>query len=197
MDPIKPKDDLLKLSKQLVKDLDKLLETGNWEESLFLRTMSKRLNSIRDEAQELEESLIKSGTAPIIEKSPVYQLKEGYIKVYILLYQVDGNNLSIWQNMLKSLTKYSVNRPIYTSEEHVQAVVRSKPDPIRHAYVIVAVKKDEVISSETQKLDSQGHNLFILKEKAIDAKNIISFVHANKKIYNFQNNKLHLQSDIA
>lgn len=191
------KENLLKLSQQLVSDLDKLLATGNWEESLFLRAMAKNISTIRAEAQELKEKLTDNETASAKQKSINYQLQEGYTKVYISLYQADGSNISLWQNMLKSLAKYSVSRPIYASEAHAQEIVRSKTDAIRHAYVVVAVKKTDVMPSEIQKTDSQGHALFTLKEHAVDIKNIITFVHANKNIYSFHDNKLHLQSTIS
>jgi Dot/Icm secretion system protein IcmQ len=192
------KENLLKLSQQLVNDLDKLLETGNWEESLFLRAMSKSINAIREEAQELKEKLASDEATTITAQNPTpFQLKEDYIKVYISLYQADGGNLSLWQNMLKSLAKYCVSRPIYTNEAHAQALIQSKSDSIRHAYAVVAVKKNELMPSEIQKTDSLGHKLFALKEQAIDIKNIVNFVHANKNIYTFHDNKLHLENTIS
>jgi len=196
------KKNLLSLSQQLVSDLDKLLETGNWEESLFLRTMAKQITSIRDEAKEIEEKLSDIGTSTSAASTTTqniksYQLPEGFIKAYIYLYQAEGNNLVIWQNMLKSLEKYSINRPIYIQENHIQELIRSKSDQIRHGYAIIAVKKEDLLPSESQKTDAQGHELFILKEHAIDPKNIIMFVHGNKKNYTFHNNKLHLQNIIS
>ena len=122
------KENLLKLSQQLVNDLDKLLETGNWEESLFLRAMSKNISAIREEAQELKEKLADDNDTIATQKPAPYQLKGDYIKVYISLYQADGGNLSLWQNMLKSLAKYCVSRPIYANEEHIQALIQSKSD---------------------------------------------------------------------
>lgn len=194
----KEKENVIKLSNEIVKELEKLLSTGDWEKSLFLRTMAKRIGNIRDDAQELVEDLMEEEdeNSPANDKNS-YAARGGYTKVYISLYQADGGNLQVWQNMLKSLAKYSINRPIYANEEHVKAMIRSKSDAIRHAYVIIAIKADSIIKSEFQQTDNLGHPLLTLKEHSIETDNIISFVHANKKVYVFHENKLILKDIIT
>jgi intracellular multiplication protein IcmQ len=190
------KEKIIKFSKQLITELDSLLNTGDWEKSLFLRAMAKRINNIREDTQDLVEELNDGDSNSIIENSNFDKTKEGYVKVYISLYQADGNNLQIWQIMLKSLAKYSINRPIYAKEEDVKAMIRSKADPIRHSYVVIMVTPDSIIKPESQQTDNLGHELLALKENSIETENIVSFVHANKKNYIFHDNKLILKDVI-
>jgi Dot/Icm secretion system protein IcmQ len=189
------KEKVLKLSKKLVEDLEELLDTGDWKKSPFLNVMSKRLGIIRDKAQELTEELTNENISLIESKKP-QKLKEGYTEVYIYLYQADGNNLLIWQNIIRSLTKHSMNRPIYGSEEHIKALIRSKPDPVKHAYVTIAIKKEDIIQPLIHQTDSLGHTLLTLKEHSISMENVITFVHGGKKVYTFHDNKLLLQNII-
>ncbi|GAG15177.1 unnamed protein product, partial [marine sediment metagenome] len=120
----------------------------------------------------------------------------GYIKVYISLYQAQGSNLAIWQNMLKSLAQYSVTRPVYADEAHIRELVRSKPDPDKQAYAVVAIKEDDIMHLTKPAVDQFGHELLTLKEGAVQLDNIIEFVHANQKHYLFRNNILILKDTV-
>lgn len=186
------KEKIAELSKKLVDSISKLLQTGDWEESLFLRTMKKRLEAVKEEAQQLTNT--PGNASKIIEQTV---LSPDQVKVYISLYQFQGNNLSIWQNMLKALPKYSINRPIYNNEENARKFIRSKPDIHRHAYVIVAIKKDSIMPINSQLKDNFDSQLLTLKEDAIQTENILAFVHANKRIYALQNNVLTLKETIV
>lgn len=167
---------------RLVNILDDLLKNKEWEATLLLRATKKRLLNLRDEAQQIANDLNTSSTSK--EASQITApIKEGYIKVYIALYQTQGSNLKIWYDMLKSLAKYSITRPVYDNEEYVRELIRSKPDMQRHGYAVVTAKKSGIIESGKVHLDQFNHKLLTLQEGAVTLENIIEFVHANEKRY--------------
>jgi len=179
----------VELGKKLIKSLNKLLKKGDWTSSLFLRTARRRLAALRDEAQKLIDQAHAKTTA---EKESVAkkELPQGYIRAYIYLYQSQGSNLKLWEDMLKSLAKYSVTRPVYIEETHIREIIRSSTDIDRHAYAVVAIKEEDILKLGKPSVDRHGHELLTLRETAVKIENILEFVHANKTHYNFVNNKL-------
>jgi Dot/Icm secretion system protein IcmQ len=182
----------LDLSLKLVGILDKLLTTGDWETSLFLRKAKERLSELRDEAKNLVEQQNTDRKAGAKKES----LAAGIIKVYISLYQVDGTNLQAWLQTLKNLTLYNVTRPTYLSEQHVRELISSKVDMQRHAYVEVLVHESDIIPMESVPVDTLGHELLILKEGVIQLQNIVAFIHANKKRYALKDSNLVYEGEV-
>ncbi|KPJ67471.1 MAG: hypothetical protein AMJ43_04235 [Coxiella sp. DG_40] len=173
-------------SRKLISILDELLSNNDWESSLLLRAAKKHLNALKDEAKQIADSFKISEQHEDIDVS----LQEGYIKVYISLYQTEGAKLKIWHDMLKSLSEYSTNRPVYRDEEQVRMAIRSKPDMQRHAYAVVTIPENGIIHFEKPAVDRLGHELLTLKDNVIETKNIIEFVHANEKRYKLRNDML-------
>ncbi len=168
------------ISRKLVKILDKLLSKGDWGSSPLLRTTKKKFQNYKDEAESL------AAEPEVAEEALVnHRVPEGYRKVFISLYQSEGRNLQLWQNMLKSLARFSISRPVYDNEDYVQEVIRSKPEPVRHAYAVVVVREDDIIQNGRVKTDPLGHELIVLRERAVELRNILEFVHANKKHYHY------------
>jgi len=176
-------------SLKLVNILDELLGNKEWDATLLLRTAKKRLTGLRDEAQEIANELNETITSTVPEQVAA-TIKEGHIKIYISLYQTQGANLKIWHDMLNSLAKYSMTRPVYDTEEHIRELIRSKPDLERHAYAVVAMEKNGIIDTENTAMDKFNHELLTLKEGAVQLENIIEFVHANNKRYVFRGDSL-------
>ncbi|MCK4608483.1 MAG: Dot/Icm secretion system protein IcmQ [Gammaproteobacteria bacterium] len=176
-------------SVKLVALLDDLLSKEDWESSLLLKAAKKRIEALLEEAKQVATEL--NGTLIATTHEPTkFELKENQVKVYISLYQTEGASIKSWQNMLRSLGRYSMTRPVYEDEAHVREVVRSKPDALRHAYAVVAVEKTAIIDRERTPVDKFGHHLLTLKENTVKLSNIIEFVHANSKRYVFQQDRL-------
>jgi Dot/Icm secretion system protein IcmQ len=174
---------------KLVRILDEALNTGEWD-TLFLRNVKKRLEGLRTEAGSLlkaEKNIGMHAALPSVQHNT-----DEYIKIYILLYQLDSNNLQSWASLIKTLREYNVNRPTYTNEQYIQEIVRSKRDAEKYGYVTVNIKKTNIYQFEKQMVDPFGHEVIAIKEKAIKLENIIEFVHANKRRYAFKDNKLFL-----
>lgn len=183
----------IEINRQLIHLLDDLLQAGNWEESLLLRTVNKQIHQLREKA----EKLLQEATS--IEHDQHYQAQEkaGFVKVFISLYQTDGNNLEKWHLTLKALSEYSISRPVYFSEEHVNMLIRSKADIYREAYVVVLVKPVDIIHLAADKTakDRFGNELVTLKVSAIKLENIVEFVHGRNR-YEYESEGLVLKDQL-
>lgn len=177
------RNNLIEMANELKSVLGDLLRSGDWESSIFLknytdkiRTLESRVDSLIGADKQVSES--EQSVAGHVVKDP----EENYVRVFILLYQVDGANLQGWYRAIKNLEEHDVTRPVYTVEDNAKEVIRSKVSNIdRNGYVVVDVKKSEVYESDTS--DVFNHKVFSLKENAIDLKNVVEFIHANKKRY--------------
>lgn len=185
---------LKQINDKLISLMRDLMTTGNWEDSLFLRTAHKKLEELTSQAMALSKQLDSSHLDPSQKHKnlPI----EGYISVFVSLYQFDAYNLVKWGKTLKNIKDYSVNRPIYRIEEHVQEMLRSKQGSAREAYVSIYVKESDLIPPYTGKIaeDRFGHELLTLREGSLSSENIIKFVHLNKS-YTFENESLILKNE--
>lgn len=185
----------LKAMQELVKALDKVLGVGDWQESLFLRGVEKKVRDLRTEAAELVNQLsvkanVKTPGAAKLADSAVQSLME---TVYISIYQHDPNDIRKWEKTLKVITEYSVTRPIYNQEDYVQEMIRARPDPNKEAYIAVDVKTADIIKGLAGKAaaDKVGHELLAIRDGGVLPRNIKKFVHAGK-IYQFADGVLKL-----
>ncbi len=182
------------ITDQVAKLLKDLLATGNWEASLFLRTAYKKIYELYEEALSLSAQLGKN-TTPEFEKVHQERLNQGLVLVYISIYQSDPLNLSKWETTLKSIREYSITRPVYGQQDHVEEAIRSKPGAINEGFVTVYIKKEDIIPPYAGKKveDRWGHELLTLRDGSLLPSNILEFVHQGKK-YEFKNGKLSLKS---
>ena len=98
--------------------------------------------------------------------------------------------MQLWQKLLRSIDQHSLTRPTYKSEAPVRELIRSKPDPNRLGYAVVAVKEEDIMKLASPSVDPLGHELVTLREHAAKLENIIEFVHANKKHYIYKDHTL-------
>ncbi|MGB6976825.1 MAG: Dot/Icm secretion system protein IcmQ, partial [Gammaproteobacteria bacterium] len=113
---------------------------------------------------------------------------------YVSIFQMEGNNLHKWINTLKMLDHYSQSRPVYRTEEQVRAIIRTKSEQLREAYVVIEIKENDIIplSAGRTAVDRLGNELLTLKRGAIQPENIIEFVHSEHR-YDFVEGQLVLQ----
>lgn len=194
----KEQQELVEIGEKLVKLLDGLLSVGDWQSSSFLRLSLAKIESLRDKAEKI---CGRGGEAQDVVSEAVVEGKkevpEGYRRVFVLLYQVEGGSLLNWFSVIKSLTEYSINRPVYEDENHLQEVIRSKVSGSEsNGYVIVDVKEGDLFRNPEQ-LDTFGHQLSTLKEKAVDMEHIVEFIHANRKRYVVREKGLEFLGEIS
>ena len=96
-----------------------------------------------------------------------------------------------WELQLNSLRSYLLGRPVYEKEENVIKVIRQKLVQTSEAYVVMAIKKQDIqqFSYQAERIDRFGNSLLTLKDTAVKSKNIFEFVHQNQR-YFFINGKL-------
>lgn len=177
------------VNKELLDLLNKLLQTPEWETSQFLKTSSKPIIEMRDKLRALVEQESAPALAALRRRIPT----EGHIKVFVSLYQADGDNLSKWQQILRNISEYSVTRPIYAQESEVQALLRSKKDNKPEAYAVVYVAEADVQPSTPGSSDQQGHELLTLRSGSLHANRIYEFVHRGNR-YDWFEDALHLKT---
>jgi len=109
-------------------------------------------------------------------------LAEDEILVYIYLFNAQGVSLKNWQNLLlpRALVDHSVNRPIYAKQKDIEQVIRSKPNKAQHSYLVVKIKKADVLQSEDL-CDQQDFPLLRVKHGALETDKIKEFVHNGRK----------------
>lgn len=176
---------------ELIKIFKDLLSKGDWQASLFLRTAYKKIDGLCQRAEELLDEI---NHVPKSTQEHINKEKEGYIRVYVSVYQADYNNLNKWQNTLLGIAEYSVSRPVYREQAYIEEIIRSR-QTFNEAYVIVFIKETDIIPSYSGKalVDKFGHELLTVKEGAILPENIYEFVHLEKH-YSFRNGRLSLKS---
>ncbi|MDQ2994953.1 MAG: type IVB secretion system protein IcmQ, partial [Pseudomonadota bacterium] len=153
----------------------------------------KKIKDMREEAAELANKIAEEATIKIpgaVKTNTTQALTE---TVFISIYQHDPNNLTKWEKTLKTITEYSVTRPIYREEDHVQEMIRSRPDPNKEAYVAIGVKTVDIIKGLAGKAqaDKAGHELVAIRDGCVLARNIKKFVHAGK-VFEFTDGALKL-----
>jgi hypothetical protein len=173
-------EDLLTLNEK--EQQPKLIELirDSLEQDIKLRVkyhIAERFRFIRDRLHSLLEQLEKNLPVAPVEQQQKGTIEKDEIPVYVHLYNTEGGLLRNWQTMLtpKVFYEYSVNRPIYTKKEYIEAFLKYKPNKSQHAYLTVAIKAKDLIQQEQK--DMMGSPLAKIKEGALDFKKLISFTH--------------------
>lgn len=174
---------------KLMEILQSLMETGDWSASLFLRAAQKKIQVLYEEASILSTQLEDKARSSRDQQQKI-RIQQGYTNVYVSIYQSDPYNLARWENTLKSIKEYSINRPIYGSEAHIEEAIRSKGS-INEGYVIIYVKEVDIIEPYPGKIieDRWGHELLTLRDNSLKPANILEFVHQGQR-YDFIDGKL-------
>ena len=175
-------------NRELLAVLDELLGAGDWESSLFLKVASKRVRALRDEAQ----TLLEQATTQQNAQRSGDVLREGYLNVFISLYQADGHDMKKWQSTLKGLAVNNIGRPVYQAEDHVKASIRARGNPMCEGYATVQIKATDLIEMPEGRIpkDRYGNALLTVRENAVSLGNIKEFTHANGQIYSVGEGKL-------
>ncbi len=171
-----PMDEETKANLEVLKALNKAIEAGPWEHSLFFQGIGKKLRDLRDRFQQ-ELGLDELATAAKASSANADQGK--YIQVYISLYQAEGANLQKWGMVVNSLAGHNLTRPVYKNEEDIQSMIRAKNYKVNDAYIAVRVRVEDLYQTpgDAPLVDRFGRELLMLKENVLRLENIAYFVH--------------------
>lgn len=113
-------------------------------------------------------------------------LSEDEVLIYVHLFNAQGSSLKNWQNLLlpHAMVNHSVNRPIYSKRNDIEKVLKIKPNKAQHSYLVVAVKKTDIVSAGKKEIlhDNQGFELLRIKHGSLERNKIVEFVH-DEKVY--------------
>jgi hypothetical protein len=166
------KEKLLQLVRQAVLQDGEL--RGKFQVGDKFRFIRDRLNTL---LANLEEGLAEL-QQKVEKKSDT--ITENETLVYVYLYNAQGIVLQTWNKMLIAsvLNEYSVNRPIYSDKDHIDAFIRSKPNKVQHAYLTIAVPKQAVtVSASDSSKDGMGNPLVKVKEGSLQFNRLLAFSH--------------------
>lgn len=179
----------IKIALEIKKILDTGIKEGPWQANLFLKGIKKKLEELRDQF-EIEVGLDQLKSEDI-NGSLSANLDNSATDVYISLYQSQGSNIHKWQDVIVSLVRYSMGRPIYKSEDDVKAATRLTDRNPNNAYVVIKVNSDAILldSLEQPRFDREGRKLIMLRQGAITLRNVVRLVHTTGQ-YKFVGNFL-------
>ncbi len=170
----------LETLKRFIDIVDKTLSAGGWQETFLLQNMEKKIKELREEAIEIQNQIKTENQAKSmgVNKAQLDDLQT----VYVSVFQQDYNDLRSWERTLKSITDYSVTRPVYKEEVHIQEMIRGRPDPNKEGYVVVLVKKQDIVKGLPGKpaTDKLGYELLNIKEGGIRPTGIQRFVLSSR-----------------
>lgn len=166
--------------KEVKKILDEGIQEGPWQANLYLKGIKKKLEELRDQF-EADIGLDQLNREGCNGNDLPGQSLNNTTEIYISLYQSQGSNIQKWQEVIASLVRYSMGRPIYKDEEDVRAATHLTDRNPNNAYVVLKVTNDAILadSQEQPRVDREGRKLLMLKEGAITLHNIVRLVHAS------------------
>lgn len=172
-------DDDINALQELIKILDEVHSKADPNAGLFLKTAGEKIAGLKQNAEALLNELQGKGASSEIQATA--SSVEGQTLVYVSLFQTDPESIDKWQKTLRRISEYSLARPIYRKVEHIEQMIRSRPDPRKEAYVAVWIRDDDVISGYAGKMaqDQMGNDLVTVKEGAVKPENIKQFVHGD------------------
>lgn len=172
---------------KLKETFEDMLDNGPWDQTNFLKVIGKKIESLRDEfLAYLNEKTLEETK----ERFTVTKLR-GHKQIYISLYTASGDKIKSWERLLANLPRQTTSRAIYEEEDHVKAIMRSKTDPSKDAYIAVFVNQDDLLHVADEKIpkDKLGNKLLTLKDRTLNLENVSRFVHVSG-IYDYVNGRL-------
>ncbi|QMT61293.1 MULTISPECIES: Dot/Icm secretion system protein IcmQ [unclassified Legionella] len=175
----------------ILKALDYAIQNGPWDKSNFLRSIGNRLVGIRDNFAKKINARSQAQLRSDAHLANRLALRSGQQEVFVSLYSSDGSNLSSWERIIANLPRQMISRPIYTNEEQVVAIIKSKENKQNEAYVAIYINKTDIISLAPDKIlyDRLGSPLLTLKDRSLDVENITRFVHLTG-VYKYSRGRL-------
>jgi len=175
------KDEKSKYYINLIRELDDLIITGNWDGSLLYQAIGKKLRGFSEELKK-ELNIEPSESVPVTptEMMDIVKQKSGLVEIYISVYCTEGRNIAKWELVLSNLLRQIVSRPIYKREKDIKDVIHAKENSINDAYLIAYVTEMDILKPSFRDkaiLDRFGHELVRLKENALKPENLTKLVH--------------------
>ncbi|KTD13328.1 Dot/Icm secretion system protein IcmQ [Legionella jamestowniensis] len=163
----------------ILEALDETIQKGPWDESNFLRVIGKNLREIRQNFANQIGSTTEAPKSNASTQKEAMLLQSGQQEIFISLYTTEGNNVQAWERILANLPRQIISRPVYTNEQDVKNLIKSKQNKINEAYVVAHVNQSDILQMSADKApaDRFGRPLLTLKDRSLNLDNIVRFVH--------------------
>lgn len=171
----------------LLEALDNAIKDNIWQQTPLLQTYQKRLQTMRDHfysSIDYENYMQNNGN----HAEQKEQNRTGQLKVYVSMYNSEGENIDKWYLIIQGLINGSIQRPVYRVEEDLRSLIRAKEVPQNEAYLTVYINNSDILEAEPI-LDQQGVELTQIKQNSIKQENIVELTHTSGS-YVIKNNKL-------
>jgi intracellular multiplication protein IcmQ len=167
-------------------------DKNNGKDSLFLRNTITPLLKMLEEAEGSE----KAAQAEAADNDPLQYkqrpLQPNQQRVYVVLYQADGGEMSRWVVQLLSLPKLLATRPVYLDEDDARQSCRVGSDTMTKGYISLVVDKDSILQDEIalRRKDQSDKQLVLLKDNAIENGGEIEYLVLGRERYRWLSNQL-------
>lgn len=182
-------DENFKKTASIIATLRDLYDNENWNASLPLKVLKKRVGAYISQLEHDLESLSQNENKhPETAKA----LPAGYIKIYVMLHQNSGENIKSWNASLLSLTSSVLGRAVYATEHEAIKALSYKEYKAKDGYAELWVPEDIVVKLPAEKslFDRDGQKILSLKQRSIKKENIKYFFHAVGNKYAFINSAI-------
>lgn len=167
-------------------------EQNNGQDSLFLRnTVTPLLKMLEDiKGEQADKEAKEQANNPLNYKPR--PLKDDQERVYVVMYQANGGDISQWVLQLLSLQKLLATRPIYEDENDARQACKGAVDSMSKGYVSLIVNKNAIMHDELaqKRKDHAGRALVLLKDTAIDEGGEIETLTLGNERYRWLSNQL-------
>ncbi|STY30660.1 IcmQ protein [Legionella wadsworthii] len=179
----------------ILKALDYAIQNGPWDKSNFLRSIGNRLVGIRDNFTKRINARTDAQVRADTHLASQLALRSGQQEVYVSLYSSDGTNIQSWERIIANLPRQMISRPIYSDEEQVRALIKSKENKVNEGYVAIYINKTDIIplSQDKTLYDRLGSPLLTLKDRSLNTENITRFIHTSGQ-YTYSKGRLTKES---
>ena len=186
--------DYAKLNAEWIASLERIkqiYDKNNGKDSLFLRNTINPLLKLLDEAVENQQQVeqINQPAEVTFKQKP---LQPHQTRVYVVLYQADGGDLSKWVMQIMSLPKLLATRPVYLDENDARQACRIGNDAMTKGYLSIIVNKDQILHDELaeRRKDQNNNSLELLKDTAIRDDGEIEYLVLGRERYRWLSNQL-------
>lgn len=187
---------MTKDTKELKEQLEKLIQDALSKDKSLREEfgVGEKFRFVKDKLAALESSVEDAlASVKIIEDEAKQDLEEDEAEVYVYIFNAHGIDVQTWTKMLHPSVyfEYSVNRPIYESKDHIESVIRNKPNKTQHGYMTVGIKKEDIIiNSEQGQKDSAGVPMIKVREGSLKPEKFINFTHNDIEYFMGDDGKL-------
>lgn len=175
---------------EILEALNQAADHEVWEKSNFLRVIGKQVAEAREDFKQLLHPKTSSSEKETHTKNLADKEQTA---VFISVYCTKGSDLKNWERVLSTLPTQLTSRPIYTEEEHVIELIKSKSNQENEAYLCINIPSQSVVPMTAEKTpeDKLGHPLVTLRGKPIPNKYQAMFIHESGKYQYLKGRLIH------